>query len=179
LRYEDNRKNKKIFTIIAIVVIFIIGILIFKNKNNNRMNIPPNDIFLTELKEIDLYLSALMKTSSDDAFIIVTMRQTQEFIQFKYIQKYGLEIDFPLVTDRQKEQKEKIIKYTKELGLEFDVNTGTDGTEFIDIYFKEDYLEGSKLIKNYFYKIYGAMENAEVKVELSDVDLTEIIKNKT
>jgi hypothetical protein len=54
------------------------------------------------LREIEDYINTLMSGDNDTAFLVIEISGTEDFIQFLNDEK-SVQLDFPLVTDRQKQ----------------------------------------------------------------------------
>lgn len=87
------------------------------------MNIPN---ITGRLREIEYYIHNLMSGDNDTAFLVIEISGTEDFIQFLKDEK-GVQLDFPLVTDRQKQLEERVRQEALEQNLELLENNGTDG----------------------------------------------------
>jgi hypothetical protein len=72
-----------------------------------------------------------MQSSAPDAFLVVTVRPTGDFVQFAAVAE-TVQLDFPLITARQREIQPSLEEVCAELGLIRTVNSGTDGSQFLD-----------------------------------------------
>jgi hypothetical protein len=73
----------------------------------------------------------LAESRASDAFLVVTVRATGDFIQFTAAAG-AVQLDFPLITPRQRQLQRKLEEACAELGLTRTVNSGTDGSRFLD-----------------------------------------------
>ncbi|MBL0350425.1 MAG: hypothetical protein IPP68_08620 [Elusimicrobia bacterium] len=115
--------------------------------------------------DIPRFVGKLAKEKTYDPFLIVTIENTDHFIQFRSTPD-GIEIDFPLITDRQKSREEVIRSAGKDLKLRLDVNKSADGADsFLDFYLKSTPEELSRVILIFFQKVYGAKGNERLVFE--------------
>ncbi len=137
---------KIIVTLITLLSILILYLL-FKN--------PEQKPILGNLRDFDKMINNLIESKNQESFLIIQISNSTNFIQFKYYEEDGLEIDFPLVTNEQKENKDRIIKYCDDKRLNYKINKGSDEiSEFIDIYVKSDTEAQIKIVKQIFKDIY-------------------------
>jgi hypothetical protein len=138
-------------TLLALISILILYLLFKKPKEKP---------ILGNLDDFDKMINSLIESHNPEAFLIIQISNSINFIQFKYYEEEGLEIDFPLVTNHQIENKDRIIKYCDDKRLNYKITKGSDKTsEFIDIYVKSDKEEQIKFVKQIFKDIYQVNEN--------------------
>lgn len=63
--------------------------------------------------------------------LVVKVVGTSDFIQFSRFRDH-IQVDFPLVTDRQKSLRNKYQKEVEALGYSVDISEGDDGASFLD-----------------------------------------------
>lgn len=83
------------------------------------------------------YISRLMRSTNEYAFLIVTVAHSDDFMQLTG-DASGVHLDFPLITPRQRSLEEKIRAVCVKEGLAIEENWGSDGARFIDIYINGD-----------------------------------------
>ncbi len=76
-------------------------------------------------------IQQLMNANASEAFAIVNIHGTDHFVQFSGDSQV-VQMDFPMATDQQQQLRSRIEDVCHALGLSLVVNTGTDGTEFLD-----------------------------------------------
>ena len=76
-------------------------------------------------------ISGLLHSARPDAFLVVQIRGTDDFLQFTAVPG-SVQMDFPLVTERQRKLRTTVEEVCATLGLSRIVNKGTDGSEFLD-----------------------------------------------
>jgi len=108
-----------------LVVIFLVMSYFSTSKKSHYKNGTTIDI--------EKHISGLLDSSNKQAFLIIKILGTNRFTQL--IKKNnGLQLDFPLVTDEQKNSKNEIKKIAHEMKLKLTSNIRNKGTEFLDIY---------------------------------------------
>ncbi|XDD52964.1 hypothetical protein AB3N62_10770 [Leptospira sp. WS4.C2] len=143
-------------TAILIIIISTILLYFFRNKENNDKPIIGN------LSNFDEFISKLIDSESNDSFLIISIKDTDKFIQFKYYVEEGLEIDFPLVTNEQIQKRNLLINYCKRNKLYFKINKSSDEQhEFLDIYLKAEKKELTDTVKKIYIDIYNVNPSTE------------------
>ena len=83
------------------------------------------------LSELGAYIGPLMRADRAPAFLIVTVKDTEDFVQFTATAE-SVQFDLPLLSDRQKSFEDKLRKLCADHGLSPHSTQGSDGTEFLD-----------------------------------------------
>jgi hypothetical protein len=118
------------------------------------------------LREIEYYIHKLMSGDNDTAFLVIEIAGTEDFIQFLKNEK-GVQLDFPLITDRQKQLEERVRQEAFEQNLELLENNGTDGMPFLTIFLipvNGTSLEVAQSIENLLINIFGVNANTMLGV---------------
>ena len=136
----------KIVILIGIGLICVIAFLVFVLRSSTATTIVGTS------KDILQYLSELQFAQDDDAFLVVTLRGTPDFIQFKY-SNGQFEIDFPLVSERQQSFEERIKSACSDIGLKIQVS---DDSQFLDIYENSTAEKIAESVIRIFQEVYGA-----------------------
>ena len=84
------------------------------------------------VNELDRYIDRLMRSTSEGSFLIVGVSHPEDFIQMTGGSD-GVQLDFPLVTQRQQMREELIKLGARAEGLFVVENPGSDGARFLDI----------------------------------------------
>ncbi len=150
----------KIFIIILAVVILAIFIFGRSKKAAELQKIEG------KLEDIEDSINKLMCSKNDHAFIIVKISDTDDFIQFSGDEKW-VQLDFPLVTDRQKNLEDKFGKVARKWDLEVIENKGSDGTCFLDIDINGSPSEVSKVIEGVMKEVFGVDKNTGLEFQLN------------
>lgn len=81
--------------------------------------------------DIQLFINELRNSKADDAFLIIKIDGTENFIQFSGTSEV-VQMDFPMITENQRTYEMRIKAYGKKHELEIVENLGTDGSRFLD-----------------------------------------------
>jgi hypothetical protein len=117
------------------------------------------------LREIEDYINTLMSGDNDTAFLVIEISGTEDFIQFLNDEK-SVQLDFPLVTDRQKQLAERLRQEALEQNLELLENNGTDGMQFLTIFLKGSWSEVAQSIESLLINIFGVNANTMLGFEM-------------
>jgi hypothetical protein len=114
--------------LIPIVLILLFALVAFKRQDTS----PDIPTVSGSFEILEGHLSKLMNDNDDYSFLIVTVSDTNDFIQFTGDNK-GVQLDFPLSTERQRSLEAQFRKSAGEQNLKIIENKGSDGTMFMDI----------------------------------------------
>ncbi len=96
-------------------------------------------------------------SSSRGDYLIIHVGGTEDFVQFTGDAK-GVQIDFPLVTDKQQSNESKIKQVATDLKLEFHETRGSDGSRFLDCDYSGSPEQIAALCRELLAKIYGVTD---------------------
>ena len=147
--------------LIFISAIIILGAFLFVRSKQSQ-EIPKTQ---GSLKNLEENLSKLMGSNNGHAFLIVEVSGTEDFIQFSGDDK-GAQLDFPLVTDHQKEMEAQIRQSAKNQNLAIIENKGSDGSRFLDIDIDGSPSEIAEISKGLLVSIYGVNESTALMFKL-------------
>lgn len=147
--------------LIVIFAIIILGVVLLVRSKQNQ-EIPK---IQGSLKNIEENLSKLMSSNNDHAFLIIEVSGTEDFIQFSGDDR-GVQLDLPLVTDRQKEMEAQIRQSAKNQNLVIIENKGSDGSRFLDIDIDGSPSEITEISKGLLKNIYGVNESSTLMFQL-------------
>lgn len=82
--------------------------------------------------EIPVFIERLMRSEDEHAFLTIQVAQSDDFLQLTG-DKNGVQLDFPMITSRQRAHESKIRKAIASAHLAVCENYGTDGARFLDI----------------------------------------------
>ena len=82
--------------------------------------------------EIPLYIERLMRSENKHAFLTIQVARSGDFFQLTG-DKNAVQLDFPMITPRQRAYESKIRKAVASANLAVCENYGTDGARFLDI----------------------------------------------
>jgi hypothetical protein len=160
----------KISTILVIVAAVIVLIIVFRVLFN------PVEKLSTEIgtkDDLHKYIASLLSNGADDDFLIIKIADSQDFFQFKNYQN-KLEIDFPLVTERQKSLESRVRQALIDQNLKIIENKGSGNTIFLDSYIDQSAPKASETV----FKIFEAVFNINKNTKL-DFQWTSFAINKS
>jgi hypothetical protein len=147
-----------------IVIVIIIALIVFyflfiRNSKNNKSGTAYGNYY-----DIQNYIEQLVISEESDAFIIITIKGTNDFLQLTG-NTSEIQIDFPLITKQQKQNEDKIILAAKKLNLDYIYNTGSDGSKFLDFNIKNNVSNISQVTKNLLIEVFKVDENTVLEFE--------------
>lgn len=84
------------------------------------------------LSDVPSYLAALQQASEPDAYLIIEVDGTDDFLQFTASSAL-VELDLPLVTERQQSLEDRFRAAAADLGLAVRDSQGPGGSRFLDV----------------------------------------------
>ena len=103
--------------------------------------------------DLEMHLEALMRSSGSDAFLVVEIAGTQDFLQFTAADLM-IQLDFPVVTEKQVLLEPKLRTIAQELELE--VYESGDEHRFLDIDLYGTTAEIAQTVQHIFHRLYDA-----------------------
>lgn len=97
--------------------------------------------------------------------MIAKVHGTNDFIRFNSDTK-SVELDFPLVSDRQQSMEEAFRSIAKEMNLKVVENRRTAGQTFLDIYIKGTSAEISVVGQTFIEKFFKVNQDTKIEYEL-------------
>jgi len=82
--------------------------------------------------ELPVYIDRLMRSKDEDAFLTIQVAQSEDFLQLTG-DNNGVQLDFPMITSRQRGYEKKIRSAAASANLVVVENHGSDGALFLDI----------------------------------------------
>jgi hypothetical protein len=150
----------KITLIILALVLIALFIFIFAKRSDDAMT------SVGGIDDIEGNIEKIMRTTKKDAFLIAKVHGTSDFIQFSGDAK-GVQLDFPLVTDRQKSMETAFRSVAKELNLQIVENRGSGGEHFLDIDIKGTAAEISFIVRTLMEKLFRVNQSTRIEYELN------------
>ena len=146
-------------TIITFTLI-LIAFLAFKflSKSNDSVTSIGN------VDSIESIIINLMKSTNEYAFLIIKIHGTEDFIQFTGDAK-GVQLDLPLITDRQKDLESAFRSAVNELNLKVIENKGSDGSRFLDIDLNGNAFEITNIVKIFIEKLFNVNSSTKLVFE--------------
>jgi hypothetical protein len=108
------------------------------------------------------FVSLLMR--SPDKFLAITVAGTDDFLQVTATSD-SAQIDFPLITERQRSFEPKILQAARELGLDFHEARGSDGSRFLDCDFTGTSGEIADACRKLLIHVYGISDSTPLLFE--------------
>lgn len=84
------------------------------------------------LPDLASYVARLMRSKDAHAFLIIEIAHSEDFLQLSGDAR-GVQIDFPLMTARQRGYEQKIKEVASRAGHEVVETNGSNGARFLDI----------------------------------------------
>lgn len=118
--------------------------------------------------ELEPRIARLMQSHSQ-TFLIVRIAGTDDFLQLTAARN-GAQIDFPMITDRQRALESKVREAAAELQLSFRETKGTDGSRFLDCDFQGTSHDVTLTCRRLLTRVFGATDDAGLVFE-SDANI--------
>ena len=145
--------------IIIILALIVISIFIFSKQSDDTKTI------VGSINDIESNIDKVMKSNKKGAFLIATIQGINDFIQFTG-NTTGVQLDFPLVTDRQKSMEMVYRSVAKELNLVIVENKGTSGHNFLDIDIKGTATQIAIISRILMEKLFMVNQSTKIEYEL-------------
>ena len=140
---------------VIIIIVLAVVLILWMMKSPSPI---PSAKSKGVLADLSLYLSALLESDDPYAFLIVTHESSGDFLQFTAGDN-TVQMDFPLITEQQKNKAEKIKATCSNLGLVLEENKGSEGSEFYDWNLTGSPDEMSKIISSVFTQAFEVKED--------------------
>lgn len=148
--------------LIIIILIFVVAISFFIFSNQTST---PKTIIGT-INDIETKIDSVMRSTNKYAFMIVKIQGTDDFIQFTG-DKEGVQLDYPLITDRQKSTEAAYRQVAKELNLVIVENKGSSGDNFLDIDIHGPATQIANTSRILLERMFKINSNTKIEYELS------------
>ena len=102
--------------------------------------------------------------SASQTFLIVHAADTKDFLQLT-ASPDGAQIDFPLITERQRSLEPKILQVAAELRLDFHETRGSNGGRFLDCDFVGSSREVADTCRKLLIHVYGISDTTPLTFE--------------
>jgi hypothetical protein len=114
--------------------------------------------------ELRDYVGRLTRAAEEGAFLIVTVAGGEDFLQM-VAGGEDVQIDFPLITGRQRGLESKIRAAAEGEGLSVEENEGSDGARFLDMYVEKDAGRVARVCRSLLREVFDAGEDARLEFE--------------
>jgi len=115
-----------------------------------------------QVSELSKYFDLLQNSTPSYNTLIISAETTKDFLQFSRYEN-NIELDFPLVTEKQKALEMKFREACERLSLTVRETSGTDGARFLDVDLPSDISERVKITEKILTDVFGINENGELK----------------
>ena len=119
---------------------------------------------MSEIHELTYYVDRLMQAGDDGAYIIIHICGTDDFLQLTG-DAQGVQIDFPLITDRQISNESKIYLSAESEKLPVVLNQGGNGARFLDVDVDGDPIEVARVCRVFLGDVFGVNEDTQLDFE--------------
>ena len=119
---------------------------------------------MNDADELRDYVGRLMGAPEEGAFLIVTVAGTDDFVQM-IAGADDVQIDFPLITERQRGSEPQIRATAEREGLTIEENEGDDGARFLDMYLEKDAGRLERVCRSFLREVFWAGEDARLEFE--------------
>jgi len=142
--------------IVVLLVVLAVIVIYFLKR------LKANDPVRGSIIDIENYIKGLMGAAEEDGVLIITISGTSKFVQFTGGVS-GVQMDFPLVTSKQKSLQVSIENVGKEMALEAIINLGSDEAEFIDFNLEGSPSEITNIVENFMASLYGTNQTTQLE----------------
>lgn len=122
------------------------------------------------MDKLEFAVSGLLASAADDAFLVVTIAGSSDFVQMSGY-RGSVELDFPQITDRQKQLRPKIEAVCRDLGLTPRVTRGSDGSEFLDYDLPSDAGAIADIVRRILLDVFEVSEASQLGFEWNGFEL--------
>ena len=116
------------------------------------------------LDDISPAIAGLLKSSAEDAYLVVSISGTGDFVQLGgYLGTAFL--DFPQITARQQDLRETIESVCSDLGLTLEITVASNGAEFLDYPLSGSASEMAAIVEQVLIRVYGVVPGTALEFE--------------
>jgi len=154
--------------IFLIVIAIMVSFYIYRNSTKGMKDITiskETETIVGNVSDIERNISRLMNSDYENAFLIIYIFGTEDFLQFTG-DAQGVQMDFPLITARQKSIEKRFRNIAKIQSLKIDDNQGSDGSGFLDIELNGEASDISIKIQKFMLELYQINEETKRNFEL-------------
>jgi hypothetical protein len=119
---------------------------------------------MSDTDELSGYVGRLTRAPEEGAFLIVTVEGTEDFVQM-IAGADDVQVDFPLVTERQRGFESKIRATAESEGLTIEENEDDDGAHYLDMYLEKDAGRLERVCRAFLREVFGAGGDARLEFE--------------
>ena len=140
--------------ILLAVIVLTVLLIALRSFRRDEPGDRPNALRPDSRQHLEDLVRRLMHSTSDDAFLVVGVENSEDFLQMTG-GPAGVQLDFPMITDRQKSLESRIRETAARQGLSVQENRGT-GDLFLDIDISGEPAHIAAVCRRFMSEVYGA-----------------------
>ena len=149
-----------IFVITVIILVVGLVFILVRQVSQDSSN------EIGTIENIQPIVEKLLASRKVDNFVIINNVGTEDFFQMQVYEE-GAQIDFPIVTERQKFLESKIRKAVVDRNRTIAENPGSDGSNFIDVDVEKDVQVITQLSIYFLKSIFNASDSTKLEFQLN------------
>ena len=146
--------SQPLVTILVVALSVLLVAWLFWPRRTARIRGP--------IAELESRIAHLMR--SPQTFLIVHVAGTKDFLQLTATPDLA-QIDFPLITERQRELEPRIRQASAELGLDFRETHGSNGSRFLDCDLRGTPHDIARACRELLQRVFRATEGTRLVYE--------------
>lgn len=143
----------KILIAVLILLVLIAALRLLRHKQRDDRSLAQQ----SSDQQLDSLIRGLMNSTKDGSFLIVGVQGSEDFLQLTG-NSTGVQLDFPLLTDRQQSLESKIRNAAANQNLMIKEQRGSDGSRFLDIDINGEPNYIAAVCRRFMEQVYGASE---------------------
>ena len=155
-------------TLLSVIALVILGVIAWRYLNpkpSPSEDLPIDDLHEGTLADLDWYLAKLMSTSTPWECLVVRIVGTEDFFQYS-TDKTELQLDLPLITDRQKELQPLAESVLREFGQEPYITKASLGDRLLDCDLKGTRHDYTTVSMAFAKRVFGIVDETPVTFDL-------------
>ena len=150
------------WVIVIIIALIIVGLIIFiflkRSDDTTALS--------GTTKDLEDSIAKMVQSTRKHPFVIAKVHGTNDFVRFNCGMK-GVELDFPLVSDRQKSMEGTFRSIAKKMNLKVVEKRKSGDRTFLDIYMKGTSAEISAAAQTFIEKLFSINQDTKIEYELN------------
>ena len=115
--------------------------------------------------DLEMQIAKFLAADPDSSFLIIQVSGSEEdFLQFT-ASSDSVQVDFPLITERQRQRERLIHDACSSLRLEPRINEGSDGARFLDCSIPSDVTAVSAVTRKLLRAVFRTSEETQLEFE--------------
>ena len=141
-----------IIGVILISIVIILSTTSFPAKEQKAV---------IKFDQLSHYFSSLQQSNNKYAFLIIATPSPEDFVQFTADEK-GFQLDFPAISERQKELEKDFNNVATSIDLKVIQNKGSDNSTFFDIEINEESKKVAVVTKKIMMNLFKISEDSDL-----------------